>query len=102
MVKKFKGYEAATEFIYSTVTNASMVISNMIGPVEQMALANHPVKGLYYSLVGTPEDLDISIVSYMAKLSITIGTKEGHIDVQKFKSCMEQAFDTIFKAAQNS
>ncbi|XP_060672752.1 wax ester synthase/diacylglycerol acyltransferase 4-like [Ziziphus jujuba] len=103
MVKKFKGYEAvAAEFIYSTVTNAGMVISNMIGPVEHMALANQPVKGLYYSLVGTPEDLDINIVSYMGKLSVTFGTKEGHIDQQKFKSCMEQAFDTIFKAARNS
>ncbi|KAH7533318.1 hypothetical protein FEM48_Zijuj04G0118100 [Ziziphus jujuba var. spinosa] len=101
MVKKFKGYEAAAKFIYSTVTNASMVISNIIGPVEQMALANHPVKGLYYSLVGTPEDLDISIVSYMGKLNVTFGAK-GHIDLQKFKSCMEKAFDTIFKAAQNS
>ncbi|XP_048328170.2 wax ester synthase/diacylglycerol acyltransferase 4 [Ziziphus jujuba] len=102
MVKKFKGYEAAAELMYNTVTNASMVISNMIGPVEQMALANHPVKGLYFSLGGTPEDLNISIVSYMGKLSVTFGTKEGHIDLQKFKSCIEQAFDTIFKAAQNS
>ncbi|KAH7533311.1 hypothetical protein FEM48_Zijuj04G0117400 [Ziziphus jujuba var. spinosa] len=102
MVKKFKGYEAAAELMYNTVTNASMVISNMIGPVEQMALASHPVKGLYFSLGGTPEDLNISIVSYMGKLSVTFGTKEGHIDLQKFKSCIEQAFDTIFKAAQNS
>ncbi|KAH7533324.1 hypothetical protein FEM48_Zijuj04G0118700 [Ziziphus jujuba var. spinosa] len=47
------------------------------------------------------EDLDINIVSYMGKLSVTFGTKEGHMDLQKFKSCMEQAFDTIFKAAQN-
>lgn len=32
-----------------------MVISNMIGPVEQMAFANFPVTGLYYMLVDTPE-----------------------------------------------
>ncbi|XP_060672753.1 wax ester synthase/diacylglycerol acyltransferase 4-like [Ziziphus jujuba] len=101
MVKKLKGYEAAAKVMYNTMTNATMVISNMIGLVEQMALANHPVKGLYYSLAGTPEDLEISIVSYMGKLSVTFGAKEGRIDLQKFKSCIEQAFDTIFKAAQN-
>ncbi|XP_060672755.1 wax ester synthase/diacylglycerol acyltransferase 4-like [Ziziphus jujuba] len=44
MVKKLKGYEAAAEVMYNTVTNASMVISNMIGPVEHMALANHPLR----------------------------------------------------------
>lgn len=59
MINKF---QAAAEYMYSTVTNASMVISNMIGPVEQMALANHPIKGLYYSLAGTPEVLIKKII----------------------------------------
>lgn len=48
-------FQAAAQYLYNTVTNTSMVISNIIGPVEQMALANHPVTGLYYMLVGTPE-----------------------------------------------
>ncbi|KAF3444150.1 hypothetical protein FNV43_RR13840 [Rhamnella rubrinervis] len=54
-VNKFRGKEAAARYIYKTVTNTSMVISNIVGPVEQMAFANHPVTGLYYMIVGTPE-----------------------------------------------
>ena len=32
-----------------------MTISNVIGPVERMALADHPVKSLYFMLVGGPQ-----------------------------------------------
>lgn len=32
-----------------------MALTNMIGPVEEMALANHPVKGLYFVVTGAPQ-----------------------------------------------
>ena len=32
-----------------------MTISNVIGPVERMALADHPVKSLYFMVVGVPQ-----------------------------------------------
>ncbi|XP_058202100.1 wax ester synthase/diacylglycerol acyltransferase 3-like [Rhododendron vialii] len=74
-------------------------MSNLIGPVEQMALANHPVKGLYFTLVGGPESLAITIMSYVGKLRITIRMEKGFIDPPKLNSCIENAFDMIFKAA---
>ncbi|KAH7533351.1 hypothetical protein FEM48_Zijuj04G0121700 [Ziziphus jujuba var. spinosa] len=77
-----------------------MTISNIIGPVEQMELANHPISGLYYMVAGTPEDLDIAVVSYMGKVKIAFGTKTQHIDSEKFKSCMQKAFETMFEATQ--
>lgn len=43
--------------IHCTLKNSSMTISNMIGPVEKMALANHPVCGFYYMVVGPPQVL---------------------------------------------
>ncbi|KAK2366224.1 O-acyltransferase WSD1 [Trifolium repens] len=55
MVKKLRGPEATARFVYNTLRNSSTTISNIIGPVEQMALANHPVKGLYFMVVGPPE-----------------------------------------------
>lgn len=27
----------------------------MIGPIEQMALANHPIEGIYFMVTGSPE-----------------------------------------------
>ena len=40
-------FQAAPCFVHNTFKNSSMAITNMIGPVNQMALANHPCKGLY-------------------------------------------------------
>jgi hypothetical protein len=32
-----------------------MLITNMIGPVEKMSLANHPIKDMYFVLAGNPQ-----------------------------------------------
>lgn len=52
--------QAAAGFIHGTLKNTSMGISNLMGPVEQMALANHPVRGLYFTVVGVPQVYKIS------------------------------------------
>ncbi|KNA25924.1 hypothetical protein SOVF_002160 [Spinacia oleracea] len=98
-LRKYRGPEAAAEFIHSTLQKSTMTVSNMIGPVEQMALANHPCKGLYFMVVGVPESLTITVMSYMRTLRIAIGVEKGYIDVQKFNSCIENAFQLIYKAA---
>ncbi|CAB4320034.1 unnamed protein product [Prunus armeniaca] len=99
ILNRFGGHEAAAKYIRSTLQNSSMVISNMIGPVEQMALGNHPIKGLYFLVLGSPEGLDVTIVSYMGKVKIAFKMEKGLIDPQKFKSCMENAFEMILKAS---
>ncbi|KAM1956207.1 hypothetical protein FF1_025425 [Malus domestica] len=102
MLNKFGGHEAASRYIRSTIKNSSMVITNMIGPLEQMSLANHPIKGLYFLVVGTPQDLDISILSYMGKVKLAFTMKKGIIDPQKLKLCMENALDMIFNASDRN
>lgn len=101
-IRKFRGPEAAAQFIHSTLKNSSMTVSNVIGPVEQMALANHPCKGLYFMVVGVPQNLTITILSYMRTLRIAVGAEKGHIDSQKFNSCIEKAFELMYKAANKS
>ncbi|KAK1405310.1 putative O-acyltransferase family protein [Heracleum sosnowskyi] len=54
-VRKYRGPEATAQYIRSTVKNSSMTVSNMIGPLERMSLANHPVKGFYFMVVGVPQ-----------------------------------------------
>ncbi|XP_004251786.1 wax ester synthase/diacylglycerol acyltransferase 4-like [Solanum lycopersicum] len=98
-LQKYKGPEVTAKYIHNTLKNSSMTISNMIGPVEKMALANHPVKSLYFMVVGVPESLTITMMSYMGKLRVAVGTEKGLIDPQKFKCSIENAFDRIFKAA---
>ncbi|CAN4097055.1 unnamed protein product [Withania somnifera] len=96
---KYRGPEVTSKYIHNTLKNSSLTISNMIGPMERMALANHPVKGLYFMVVGVPESLTITMMSYMGKLRVAVGTEKGLIDPQKFKCSIENAFDRIFKAA---
>ncbi|KAL0444321.1 UNVERIFIED_CONTAM: hypothetical protein Slati_2154800 [Sesamum latifolium] len=55
LVRKIRGPETTARYIHGTLKNSSMAISNVIGPVEQMALANQPVKGLYFVVAGAPQ-----------------------------------------------
>ncbi|PRQ23992.1 putative transferase [Rosa chinensis] len=102
ILNKFGGHEAAARYIRNTLKKSSMIISNMIGSVEQMSLANHPVKGLYFLVFGSPEGLDVTIVSYMGKVRIAFKMEKGLIDPPKFKSCMEKSFEMILEASEKT
>ncbi|TYJ40323.1 hypothetical protein E1A91_A04G132400v1 [Gossypium mustelinum] len=101
-LRKFTGPETTAKYIHSTLKNSSMTISNVIGPVERMALANHPIKSLYFMVVGVPQSLTITMVSYMGKLRIAVGTEKDYIDLPKFKSSIKNAFEMILKATHET
>lgn len=46
------------------------MISNMIGPVEKMALVNLPVKGLYFTVPGMPQVYDHNLIFSGEKKSV--------------------------------
>ncbi|XP_059660919.1 wax ester synthase/diacylglycerol acyltransferase 7-like [Cornus florida] len=98
-LQKFKGPEATAGYIHSTLRNSSMAISNLIGPVERMALGNHPIKGFYFNVAGAPQSLSVTMVSYAGTLRVSVGMEKGFMDPHKFKSCIENAFEMMFKAA---
>ncbi|MCH92014.1 O-acyltransferase WSD1-like, partial [Trifolium medium] len=52
---KLRDPKAVAKIIYDTIGNSSVLFSNMVGPVEKMALANNPVNGLYFTMTGGPE-----------------------------------------------
>ncbi|KAL3509343.1 hypothetical protein ACH5RR_028744 [Cinchona calisaya] len=101
-LRKYKGPEATAKFIHRTLTNSTMTISNVFGPVDQLALANQPAKGIYFMMAGSPQNLTITMVSYMRKLRVAIGSEKGMINADKFKSSIEEAFDIIYNAAVGS
>ena len=43
--------------------------------------------------------MTISILSYMGKVRIAVGTEKGFIDPRKFNACIENAFQRVFEAA---
>ncbi|KAL5793759.1 hypothetical protein ACOSP7_002353 [Xanthoceras sorbifolium] len=99
ILKKLRGPEAAARYIHRTLKNVSMAITSLMGPIEQMTLANHPVTGLYFMVVGVPHGLVTTIMSYNGKVRVAIGAEKGLVDAQKLKSCIEKAFQMILKAA---
>ena len=58
-------FQAVAKIIYKTMGNSSVVISNLVGPVEKMALANHPINGFYFTMTGGPE-VYISIINFFS------------------------------------
>uniref|UniRef100_A0A9I9DI45 Diacylglycerol O-acyltransferase n=1 Tax=Cucumis melo TaxID=3656 RepID=A0A9I9DI45_CUCME len=99
MIHKFRGSEVASKYVYKTIKNSSLSISNLIGPKEKMALTGHPAKGMYFTVVGIPQSLKISVISYMENLRIAFGGEKEFIDQEKLTSCMKKAFDYIHKAS---
>ncbi|CAI0548792.1 unnamed protein product [Linum tenue] len=98
LYRKLRGSEAASSYVYWAVKNTSMAITNMIGPTEKMTLADHHVKGLYFLLAGNPQNLTVTMVSYMGQMRVSIGTEKGFIDPNKLKSCIQRAFDLILNS----
>ncbi|KAL1555607.1 wax ester synthase/diacylglycerol acyltransferase 4-like [Salvia divinorum] len=99
LITMVRGHEATAQHIHATLKNTSMAISNLVGPVEQMALANHLCKGIYFVVAGPPQSLSVTMVSYVGKLRIAVTAEKGFIDQNKLKSCIEYAFEVIYKAA---
>ncbi|XP_008227240.1 PREDICTED: O-acyltransferase WSD1-like [Prunus mume] len=99
VLKKFRGPEVAARYIHGTLKNSSITVSNMIGPVEKMALDNQPVGGLYFMAVGAPQCLTVTALSYMGKLRVAFGAEKGFIDSQKLKASMQNAFGVILEAS---
>ncbi|CAA6665706.1 unnamed protein product [Spirodela intermedia] len=99
IIRKLKGSEVAAEYVHTTLRNTSMTISNMIGPLDQIEIAGHNVRSCYFMVVGVPQSLTITMISYMGKLRVTFGTEKGFIDEQRLMLCVEKAFTRIFQKA---
>ncbi|KAL7185487.1 hypothetical protein ACSBR2_027435 [Camellia fascicularis] len=97
------GYKSATSrFIKGTLEKSSITITNMIGPIEKISMANHPVSGFYYIISGCPQSLVVTMVSYIGKQNVVFATGKGLIDTEKYKSCIESAFQMTLKATGHS
>ncbi|KAI9118758.1 hypothetical protein K1719_010203 [Acacia pycnantha] len=101
MESKLKGYEAVAKHIHGVVAKSSVIITSLIGPSQQMSLANHPIKGFYFTVAGGPESLMISMMSYMGIVRVTLNTDKYFIDEHKLRSQIKRAFQIILKAVLN-
>ena len=47
--------QRASKYIHGTLENTSMGITNLMGPMEQLAVAGNPINGLYFVVTGAPQ-----------------------------------------------
>ncbi|CAN1219202.1 Wax ester synthase/diacylglycerol acyltransferase 11 [Linum perenne] len=80
LVRKFRGPEAVSKYLYDTLKNSSFTITNIKGPIEKMALANYPIKGLYFVVHGDPE------VSYIQSYSSIFIKKQFNAILFRFQN----------------
>ncbi|KAG9450974.1 hypothetical protein H6P81_010939 [Aristolochia fimbriata] len=98
-LRKIRGYEAVSRYIYETLQNTTLTITNLIGPKEKIQIGNHPVKNFYFFVTGAPQSLGTMVVSYMGKLTIALILEEGFVDSQLLVSCINDAFERIYQVA---
>ncbi|XP_058089043.1 wax ester synthase/diacylglycerol acyltransferase 4-like [Magnolia sinica] len=98
-LRRIRGPKAVSHYTHSTLKNTSITISHMVGPLEKLAIGGHPVKGLYFTVVGVPQSLVLTIVSYMRNLSVMVAAEKGFINSQLFVSCMQEAYHNIYREA---
>ncbi|CAH9099240.1 unnamed protein product [Cuscuta epithymum] len=101
-LRKFRGPEAAAGYIHGMMRNTSITMTNMIGPLEEASVINHPIKGIYFFVAGSPQSLLVTMVSYMGNLRLTIAVEKDFIDGDKIKSFIQYAFDEILRLSVKS
>ncbi|XP_030533939.1 wax ester synthase/diacylglycerol acyltransferase 7-like [Rhodamnia argentea] len=99
MMKKCRNPEAVARHINRTLRNSSMTIFNVIGPMEKLSLANHPVKAMYFTVIGTPESLQVTMISYAGNLRVVVRAEQGLIDSELYNRSLLDAFDMILHDA---
>ncbi|KAJ3685097.1 hypothetical protein LUZ61_014261 [Rhynchospora tenuis] len=72
-IGKIRGPEAIVKYLRKTLKNTSFGISNLVGPTEQMMIANHLVDKFYFIIAGGPH------ISYVPMLGCRPGMHRSEI-----------------------
>ncbi|KAL5714220.1 hypothetical protein ACHQM5_016211 [Ranunculus cassubicifolius] len=92
---RIRGSEAVSKYLHSVLKNTSFTISNLVGPMEKLAIADHPISNIYFTVTGAPQSLIFLVMSYNGQLTIAVSVEKGFIDSQLLGSCMNEAFKKI-------
>ncbi|KAL3724532.1 hypothetical protein ACJRO7_029670 [Eucalyptus globulus] len=95
MMKKCRNPEAVARHIKRTSRNSNMLISNVTGPMEKLSPANHLIKGAYFTIVGTPESFQVTMISYAGNLRVVVRAEQGLIDSELYTRSMHDALHMI-------
>lgn len=95
---RLKGPQAISRSLYNTISNTTMGISNMIGPMEEVAIVGKPIKNFYFFPSGQPQALGVCIVSYAGVVVVQVHAQKAYVDANMLSKCFKEAFEEIFKS----
>lgn len=96
---RLKGPQAISRYLYNNIANTTMGISNMIGPMEKIAMDGNPIKSFSFFVSGAPQSLSVFIVSYMGTVKMEVMAQKAYIDANALCQCFVEAFGEIKKAS---
>lgn len=96
---RLRGPQAISRYLYNNIANTTMAISNMIGPMEKIAMDGNPIKSFSFFVSGAPQSLSVFIVSYMGTVKMEVMAQKAYIDANALSQCFMEAFGEIKKAA---
>lgn len=95
LLAKLKGPKAISRSLYNTIANTTMGITNMVGPMEEIAISGQAVKSFYYFASGAPQALGVCIVSYTGVVVLQVYARKAYVDANMLCKCFEEAFEEI-------
>ncbi|CAL2279144.1 unnamed protein product [Prunus armeniaca] len=96
----YLGAEIATWLLYRAVSNTNFVISNMLGPQEEIAVGGNPVTYLRVNTSSVPQALTMHMVSYAERADMQISVAKDIIpDPEFLAKCFEEALVDMKEAA---
>ncbi|MCL7025815.1 hypothetical protein MKW94_021390 [Papaver nudicaule] len=98
-VRSIFGQKGMEQVVRLGFKNASTLITSLVGPKEQISIADRPIGNFYFIVAGIPQSLTFTSMSCMEQLQLVATMEKGFIDSNLFASCMDEAFENIFQAA---
>eukprot|EP00253_Pinus_taeda_P032564 PITA_32564 len=98
LIAMLKGQQALSRYLYNTLSNTTMMLSNMIGPMEKVAIYGNPIKRFSFFVTGLPQTLGVFIVSYMDSVLVQVHAHKDYVDADILVKCFIEAMEEIKKS----
>uniref|UniRef100_A0A8I6YFE4 Diacylglycerol O-acyltransferase n=1 Tax=Hordeum vulgare subsp. vulgare TaxID=112509 RepID=A0A8I6YFE4_HORVV len=103
---KVFGRKAGAYIIHRLFSNTTMMLSNMIGPAEQVELCGHPVVFIAPSQYGLPQAINVNFKSYVNIVRVVLAMDEaqfphGHELLDDFVDSLRRIKDAADKLGKH-
>eukprot|EP01018_Ginkgo_biloba_P037486 Gb_41481 [translate_table: standard] len=101
LVMKFLGAKAAADLDYKALASTSLLISNVQGPVEEVAFAGNPITYFDATCSSLPQAVILHMVSYAGRARMLVSVAKDIIpDPEVLTQCFEDSLQDMKKAIQ--